>query len=109
MLFIVGSAGTWQQAFYSVGYVVLALEAYFIPDWRTLTVITILPSFIILLVFKSIPESPRWLASQGRIKEAENILWNIEKENCSNNSEVIFLKTDMTKEDTKSPQYGVIN
>lgn len=109
MLFIVGSAGTWQQAFYAVGYVVLAFEAYFIPDWRTLTVITILPSFIILLVFKSIPESPRWLASQGRIKEAENILWNIEKENGSNNSEVIFLKTDMTKEDTKSPQYGVID
>lgn len=109
MLFIVGSAGTWQQAFYAIGYVVLALEAYFIRDWRTLTVITILPSFIVLLIFKSIPESPRWLASQGRIKEAENILRNIEKENSSNKNEVIFLKTDTTKQDTKTSQYGVID
>ena len=109
MFFFVGSAGTWQQAFYAVGYVVLAIEAYFIRNWRTLTVITILPSFIILLIFKSIPESPRWLASQGRIKEAENILRNIEKENNSDKNEVIFLKTDTTKEDTKSSQHGVID
>lgn len=109
LVFTVGSAGTWQQAFYAVGYVVLAVEAYFIRNWRTLTVITILPSFIVLLVFKSIPESPRWLASQGRIKEAEKILRNIEKENCSNKNELIFLKMDTTKEDTKTSQYGIID
>lgn len=69
---------------------------------------SILPSFIVLLVFKSIPESPRWLASQGRITEAENILRKIEKENGSHKNEVIFLKTE-TNRDTKTSQYGIID
>lgn len=87
----------------------MALEAYFIRNWRTLTIISILPSFIVLLIFKSIPESPRWLASQGRIKETENILRKIEKENGSDKNEVIFLKTETTKGDTKTSQYGIID
>ena len=107
-LSLLGSAGTWQQGFYAFAYVVLAFEAYFIRDWRTLTIISILPSFIVLLVFKSIPESPRWLASQGKIKEAENILRKIEKENGSNTNEVIFLKVE-AKIRGKSSQHGIID
>ena len=105
---MLGTAGTWQQGFYAFGYVVLALEAYFIRDWRTLTFISILPSFIVLLIFKSIPESPRWLASQGRITEAEHILRKIGKENDSLNSEVIFLKVD-TRTEGKASQYGAFD
>lgn len=106
--FFPGTAGTWQQAFPAVGYVFLAIEAYFIRNWRTLTVISIFPSFVVLLVFKSIPESPRWLASQGKIKEAEQILRKIEKENGFQKSEVVFLKTD-AKGNTESSQYGMID
>ena len=88
------SAGTWQYAFRNFGYVLLAFEAYFIRDWRALTVISILPSFFFILFYKSIPESPRWLASQGRIEEAENILRKIETDNDHHDSEEIFLKTE---------------
>ena len=86
----------------------MAFEAYFIRDWRTLTVISILPSFTVLLIFKSIPESPRWLASQGRTKEAEHILRKIEKENGCDKNEVIFLKVE-TKVDGNVSQYGIID
>ena len=94
LLFFLGSAGTWQQSFYSFGYVVLAFEAYVIHDWRTLTIISILPTLIVLLVYKSIPESPRWLVSQGRIKEAEDILRKIKKENGYPDNEEISLKLE---------------
>ena len=107
-LYVLGTAGTWQQALYAVGYVFLAVEAYFIRDWHTLTIISILPSFVVLLIFKSIPESPRWLASQGRIKEAEHILRKIGKENGFQKSEVVLLKTD-TEENTESSQYGMMD
>lgn len=89
-----GTAGIWQQAFYPFCYVALALEAYIIRDWRTLTVISILPTLMVLLIFKSIPESPRWLLSQGRVKEAEAIVRKIKEENGYGNGELIFLKME---------------
>ena len=89
-----GTAGIWQQAFYPFCYVVLALEAYIIRDWRTLTVISILPTLMVLLIFRSIPESPRWLLSQGRVKEAEAIVRKIKEENGYGNGELIFLKME---------------
>lgn len=105
---LIGSAGTWQQGFYAFGYVVLTLEAYFIRDWRTLTFFSILPSFVVLFIFKTIPESPRWLASQGKIKEAEHILRKIGKENGSRNNEVIFLKVD-SRTEGKTSQHGTLD
>ena len=87
------------------------MAAYFIRDWRTLTFISILPTLIVLLVFKSIPESPRWLLSQGRVEEAEHILRKIEIENGYHISEEIFLKKEdkRVQEDGKDCQHGIID
>lgn len=47
--------------------------------WRGLFLIGVLPAFLALLVRAWVPESPRWLISQGRYKEAESsILWILE-------------------------------
>lgn len=86
----------------------MTLEAYFIRDWRTLTFFSILPSFVVLFIFKTIPESSRWLASQGKIKEAEHILRKIGKENGSHNNEVIFLKVD-SRTEGKTSQHGALD
>jgi len=43
-------------------------------DWRLLFLIGLLPASMVLLVRLWVPESPRWLARQGRLEEARRSL-----------------------------------
>lgn len=64
------AAGTMSSAFFSVGVVVLAGAAYIVRSWKPLTLavgLCVLPYILLPLVA---PESPRWLLSQGREREA---------------------------------------
>ncbi|XP_072031442.1 solute carrier family 22 member 15-like [Amphiura filiformis] len=67
--------------FYGFGISLLALLAYFLREWRDLVLYSnvLLLGFICLLWF--LPESPRWLASQGRLGEAEEILFYLGRRN----------------------------
>ncbi len=58
-----------------------AVLAAFIPadQWRLLFAIGVLPALLVLLVRIWVPESPRWLARQGRGEEARSALaWALE-------------------------------
>src|SRR5262245_49020836 len=48
--------------------------------WRPLFVIAGIGSLIVWYLRKALPESPRWLESQGRLDEAEALVSGIEKE-----------------------------
>ncbi|XP_037720616.1 organic cation transporter protein [Drosophila subpulchrella] len=60
--------------FYAVGEVFLAMSAKAFPHWRILLRITYMPSLILLAYFWILPESVRWLLSQGKEEPAKNIL-----------------------------------
>jgi len=65
------------------GFPVTAILGYLIiPSfgWRPMFVIAGIGSLIVWYLRKKLPESPRWLESQGRDAEAEKLMTTIEKE-----------------------------
>jgi MFS transporter, putative metabolite:H+ symporter len=78
--------GRWlsMMAFLVVaGFPATALLGYLIIPtfgWRPMFVIAAIGSLIVWYLRKNLPESPRWLESQGRTDEAEALMQTIEKE-----------------------------
>ena len=80
------SRGRWLafMAFLVVaGFPVTAILSYLIIPiwgWRPMFIIAGIGSLIVWYLRKKLPESPRWLESQGRNDEAEALMQEIEKE-----------------------------
>ena len=73
---------------WSFGIVVLSWLAESFRYWRHLSVITGIPGFLLVYLVNLSPESPRWLYTNGRILECENILKNIGRKNGKSESEL---------------------
>jgi putative MFS transporter len=82
------SRGRWlsMMAFLVVaGFPATAILGYLIiPNfgWRPMFVIAGVGSLIVWYLRKNLPESPRWLESQGRAAEAEALMQSIETESA---------------------------
>ncbi|PNI50082.1 SLC22A4 isoform 1 [Pan troglodytes] len=76
--------------FFAVGYMLLPLFAYFIRDWRMLLLALTVPGVLCVPLWWFIPESPRWLISQRRFREAEDIIQKAAKMNNIAVPAVIF-------------------
>uniref|UniRef100_UPI00398E3E2A organic cation/carnitine transporter 2-like isoform X2 n=1 Tax=Pristiophorus japonicus TaxID=55135 RepID=UPI00398E3E2A len=80
--------------FYAIGYIILPLFAYYIRDWRMLLLALTIPEILYIPFWWLIPESPRWLLSQGRVTEAEKIVQGFAKKNGITHVGVIFQHVD---------------
>ncbi|XP_043321944.1 solute carrier family 22 member 4 [Cervus canadensis] len=76
--------------FFAVGYMLLPLFAYFIRDWRMLLLALTVPGVLCVPLWWFIPESPRWLISQRRFEEAEDIIQKAAKINNITAPVVVF-------------------
>ncbi|KAJ8716707.1 hypothetical protein PYW07_003334 [Mythimna separata] len=70
-----------QEMPFLISYFTLPIIAYFVREWRTLQLVTSVPWVIVVVYYWLLPESPRWLITVGRKKEAIQILTNIAKRN----------------------------
>ncbi|KFV13947.1 Solute carrier family 22 member 2, partial [Pterocles gutturalis] len=75
------TVGILYQMAFSVGLLVFDAVAYAIPHWRWLQLTVTLPSCFLLLYYWCLPESPRWLISQGKNDKAMKIVSDIAKKN----------------------------
>ncbi|HXS42365.1 MAG TPA: MFS transporter [Stellaceae bacterium] len=69
------------QVLFAIGLTAVALVGvYVVPHlgWRWMFIIGALPALVALPLRQLLPESPRWLASQGRFSEADQALKRIE-------------------------------
>ncbi|XP_053192353.1 solute carrier family 22 member 7a [Scomber japonicus] len=79
-------SGTIMSLSWSVGNMVLALLAYFIRDWRHLTLAVTAPCIAAIISWWWLPESARWLLANGRVEEARKFLVQCAKMNGRNTS-----------------------
>ncbi|XP_070699276.1 organic cation/carnitine transporter 2-like [Pempheris klunzingeri] len=95
---------------FAFGYMILPLFAYFLRDWKSLLLALSVPGLAYLPLIWFIPESPRWLLSQGRVVEAEAILRKAAKLNKVQAPRIIFedVSTHKTKAHPKE-YYNVFN
>lgn len=73
------------EAFWAVGWTAAALIGYFVvplsnDGWRWAFALGAVPAVYALVVRWGLPESPRWLASRGRLAEAERVVLNFESD-----------------------------
>ncbi|SHI19635.1 MFS transporter [Desulfosporosinus lacus] len=69
------------ESFWAIGWLLAALVSYVIIPWlgwQSAFYIGALPALYVFYLWKSIPESPRYLASKGKLDQAESIVKNIE-------------------------------
>lgn len=73
------------EAFWALGWTAAAVIGYFVVPvsengWRWAFAIGAVPALYAFVVRWALPESPRWLASRGRMTEAEAIVADFESE-----------------------------
>ncbi|XP_040907197.1 solute carrier family 22 member 4 [Toxotes jaculatrix] len=76
--------------FYCIGYMTLPWIAYGIREWRTLLAVLSMTAVVYIPLWWFIPESPRWLITQGRVEEAEAIVRDAARKNKVEAPPVIF-------------------
>ncbi|XP_075410211.1 solute carrier family 22 member 7 isoform X2 [Tenrec ecaudatus] len=74
-------AGVLSGTFWTGGVMLLALVGYLIRDWRWLLLAVTLPCAPGILSLWWVPESARWLLTQGRVEEAHRYLLHCAKLN----------------------------
>lgn len=68
--------GNGIQLGWATGYIIIPLMAYYVPDYKNLQLISVLPEVVLFAWFNAIPESPRWLLTRGKKQEVIKTLRN---------------------------------
>ncbi|CAF1263887.1 unnamed protein product, partial [Adineta ricciae] len=103
--------GTSLHMCFALGQLVLSFFAYFIREWRRLTLALSLFTAPFVFLHFVIPESPRWLLSKGRYKQAEILLRKIAKTNKKSFDDAACRRmfADLEKSHDSNDRTGVLS
>eukprot|EP00795_Rhopilema_esculentum_P001124 gene1124-15466_t len=74
-------SGTIVWFAFTAALCLIGLKAYLVPDWRMLEIIVSAPYAFVIVFWKCVPESVRWLRVNDKVDEAEVILRKVAKTN----------------------------
>ncbi|XP_053548246.1 solute carrier family 22 member 15-like [Bombina bombina] len=107
--------GSLTNLSFALGIAFYALLGYYIRDWRTLAIIANSPGLIFFLLSLLLPESPRWLYSQGYKDKAEEILQHMARGNGNQCAKIHLKECAVTRKSSDSAhsvfdivKYGVL-
>ncbi|XP_008472318.1 organic cation transporter protein-like [Diaphorina citri] len=92
--------------FYTVSEVALPWIAYYLADWQWISVITIFPLIVGLIVAIFTPESARWQMATGKVDKAVVTLNKIEKINRSHVDPKLYVQLKESYYRQHPPQRG---
>lgn len=98
-MFITSGVG-WLM--HNYGHVIYITESYLIAPWRQQIILLVIPGVICATIISQLPETPSFLASQGRMDEALESLRFIHQKNCNGKS--TFPIMALTKESVHDVQ-----
>ncbi|XP_076603645.1 solute carrier family 22 member 4-like [Chaetodon auriga] len=106
---LIGSArvlfsSLWLPLVYAFSMLLLPGTAYLVRSWRHLSLLLAVPGLACIPLWWLIPESPRWLVSRGRLREAELLLRSAAQKNRVEAPHVIFLSTNLEKPATQEEE-----
>ncbi|XP_049957394.1 solute carrier family 22 member 7-like [Schistocerca serialis cubense] len=93
---------------HSVGSILSPLTAWAAGDWRTFTLVSSLPCFLLVSCQSFLPESPRWLLNKGHTKKAFRVVSRIAETNEKPiPDDTLAMLNTITKR--RSPKMGVLS
>lgn len=100
---------TWASmhlnTFFAIGAMLVALVNYLVKPWWLYQIILCIMTAPFILCCWMLPETPFWLLSEGRYKEAQGIVDAMAVWNKSSSCDLVeLLSLDVTRSQDKSPQ-----
>uniref|UniRef100_A0A8C7XWX7 Solute carrier family 22 member 15 n=1 Tax=Oryzias sinensis TaxID=183150 RepID=A0A8C7XWX7_9TELE len=89
--------GTLASMSFAVGIALFAALGYFIRPWRTLAMAANSSGVLFFLLSVMLPESPRWLYSQGQTERAEEVLRYIAQKNSNKANNLVLQRVSAGK------------
>lgn len=80
--------GTIFSCFFSLGMVAMSPVSGLFPTWRLLSCVCAFPLLLLMFLSRDIPESPRWLACNGRQQEAVDVMKLITDKSSGNSADI---------------------
>lgn len=105
-------AGTVFQIFFSTGFMLTALIAYLVSDWRHLQIALTIPGVVFFCYWWFVPESARWLILNNKVDEAKKVIQKaakVNKVNIPNEQLDSLLRTDSKSVDPNEKRATVLD